>query len=273
MPSPIHFHGVRCVRARPGPGVFLMNALNHSYSWVLSLTIHLMAAAILGWFVGRNLTRPTPDTLTFAAVDITLADTAVTAAAGAAASTETPPVPRPETPNREPEARLPPSPDTRAVETARDTSVVLPLTAAHPFEQSRPDLDTDHKTPFLPDLEMLADPAELESTASAANPGAGDGADTGFGVADIQATARAVIRPVYPISARRRNEEGRVIIEATVLASGRTAACTVVTSSGHTELDRAAEKAIQRARFVAATRRGEPIASRIRLTFIFKLHD
>ena len=59
-----------------------MNALNHSYSWVLSLTIHLMAAAILGWFVGRNLTRPTPDTLTFAAVDITLADTAVAAAAG-----------------------------------------------------------------------------------------------------------------------------------------------------------------------------------------------
>jgi protein TonB len=126
---------------------------------------------------------------------------------------------------------------------------------------------------FFSDRDASTEPAGGGSAARESGPGSGDGASAGLGVGDGRASALASIRPVYPVGARSRGEEGRVVIEATVLANGRAGAWLVVASSGFSDLDRAAENAIRRARFSPATRRRVPVSSRIRLTFIFNLRD
>ncbi len=250
-----------------------MNLPNHTFSWSLSLAIHLAAAVLLGWTAGQAVVRSTPARLTFAAVDIALADTDVSVASGANAAAEQQSVPRPEALPRHAEPRpTPPAPEVTA-ETAPDASVTLPKSDPRPRPPALREASPDEKNPFLSDLDLLAEPAEFEALASAGDPGSGDGTAAGFGAGERQAAARAVIRPVYPVGARRRGEEGRVVIEVTVLTSGRTGDHAVVASSGFAELDRAAENAIRRARFAPATRSGAPVASRIRLTFVFRLRD
>jgi len=251
-----------------------MNTLNHGFAWSLSLAIHLAAAALFGWLAGRALLRATPAEPLLSAIAFTFADTAVPPAAGsAAADDEATPVPRPETLPMHDETRPPPPIPDPAVETAPDAPVAIAAAEPRPPEQDRRVFEEDEKNPFFADLESLADPAEVASAARSGLPGSGEGDNAGFGEADVQAAARALIRPVYPVGARRRGEEGRVVLEVTVLATGRTGDPAILMPSGFAELDRAALNAIRRARFAPATRRGVPVSSRIRLTFIFNLRD
>lgn len=83
--------------------------------------------------------------------------------------------------------------------------------------------------------------------------------------------ARNVIKPLYPQSSRRRGEEGQVAYLAEVSERGRVISATLVESSGHAELDRAAYRAIMAARFDPALRNGRPVAYRIQLPIIFRL--
>jgi len=81
------------------------------------------------------------------------------------------------------------------------------------------------------------------------------------------------IRPTYPVGARRRGEEGTVILDVTVGPDGRAVTVTQVASSGFPDLDRAAERAAAQARFKPGTRDGKPVTSAARLTLIFRLRD
>jgi len=81
------------------------------------------------------------------------------------------------------------------------------------------------------------------------------------------------IRPNYPIGARRRGEEGTVILDVNVAADGHAERVTLVSSSGFPDLDRAAERAAAQALFKPATRDKQPFASTARLTLIFRLRD
>ncbi len=90
-------------------------------------------------------------------------------------------------------------------------------------------------------------------------------------------SAAAVIEglqiPPYPPFSRLRGEDGRVKLQVQIGADGRHSHIKVLSSSGFARLDRAALKALERARFIPATSNGRPTASTKTVVFVFKLKD
>ena len=80
-------------------------------------------------------------------------------------------------------------------------------------------------------------------------------------------------KPAYPVSSRRRGEEGRVLLRVHVNAEGRAAKVEVQESSGHERLDESALAAVSRWRFVPARRGSEPVAAWVRVPIVFSLRD
>lgn len=80
-------------------------------------------------------------------------------------------------------------------------------------------------------------------------------------------------KPAYPVSSRRRGEEGRVMLRVFVDAEGRAAKVEVQESSGHNRLDESAVTAVARWRFVPARRGSEPLAAWVRVPIVFSLRD
>jgi protein TonB len=79
--------------------------------------------------------------------------------------------------------------------------------------------------------------------------------------------------PDYPEIARRRGQQGRVLLEVNVSAEGTPVSVAVAQSSGYPSLDAAALSAVQRWRFVPATRGGNPIAAVAAVPVRFRLAD
>ena len=79
------------------------------------------------------------------------------------------------------------------------------------------------------------------------------------------------MKPLYPLGARQRGEQGTVVLDTTVAPDGHASTVTVASSSGFAELDRAAAKAVERARFNPATENGRAVEARARITIIFRL--
>lgn len=77
--------------------------------------------------------------------------------------------------------------------------------------------------------------------------------------------------PAYPALARRQREEGRVMLRVLVGADGRAERVDIATSSGSERLDRAAQDAVRRWRFVAARRGGEAVAAYVSVPIVFSL--
>ncbi|MCB1824382.1 MAG: energy transducer TonB [Candidatus Competibacteraceae bacterium] len=71
--------------------------------------------------------------------------------------------------------------------------------------------------------------------------------------------------PRYPSLARRRGEEGQVLLQLTVNAAGRVEAVSVARSSGYELLDQAAQRTVARWRFQPP--RAERMVARIPITF------
>lgn len=79
--------------------------------------------------------------------------------------------------------------------------------------------------------------------------------------------------PVYPIAARRRGVEGRVVLRVSVAADGAVEQVAVATSSGYALLDRAAQRAVERWRFVPGRIAGVPVAASVDVPILFRLKD
>ncbi len=77
--------------------------------------------------------------------------------------------------------------------------------------------------------------------------------------------------PYYPDSAKRRGEQGQVLLRVNVTANGRAATVSVVRSSGFGRLDQSAVDAVRGWRFVPATRGGRPIAGIAEVPVNFRL--
>lgn len=103
-------------------------------------------------------------------------------------------------------------------------------------------------------------------SASHAVPGAGD-------AGDLPATFQGFDNkpPRYPPVARRRNEQGRVVLQVTVGADGAVEALSVLVSSGSRLLDDAAMDAVRRWRFNPARRAGIAIVARVEVPILFRL--
>lgn len=90
-------------------------------------------------------------------------------------------------------------------------------------------------------------------------------------VSSPQALGKIV--PAYPRSARRRGHEGEVSVEVAVSESGLVSDASVVSSSGHGELDAAALDAARSANFAPAMEDGAAVPGRLKLRFDFRLQD
>jgi periplasmic protein TonB len=80
-------------------------------------------------------------------------------------------------------------------------------------------------------------------------------------------------RPAYPEGARRRGEQGRVVVRVAVSAEGSPLDVSVASSSGHASLDAAALAAVRRWRFVPAIQGGKPVAAAAEVPVQFRLED
>lgn len=80
-------------------------------------------------------------------------------------------------------------------------------------------------------------------------------------------------KPVYPPEARRRNEQGLVVLDVLITGEGTPQSVTVARSSGHAMLDKAAVEAVRQWRFSPARIGNLPMASRVEVPVRFKLLD
>jgi periplasmic protein TonB len=79
--------------------------------------------------------------------------------------------------------------------------------------------------------------------------------------------------PTYPEIARRRGEQGRVVVRVEVSADGRPMSVSVEQGSGYAPLDEAAVTAVERWHFVPATRDGSPVPAVANVPVRFRLVD
>lgn len=79
--------------------------------------------------------------------------------------------------------------------------------------------------------------------------------------------------PVYPSASRRLGEEGRVVLRVLVESDGLPGEVTIKTSSGFPRLDRAAEDAVRRWKFVPARQGDEAVRAAVLVPIVFNLRD
>lgn len=78
-------------------------------------------------------------------------------------------------------------------------------------------------------------------------------------------------RPAYPLAARRRGDQGTVLIRVLVSADGLAASVGLEKTSGHPSLDEAALSAVKSWRFVPARQGGQAIELPYVVPVVFKL--
>ncbi len=79
------------------------------------------------------------------------------------------------------------------------------------------------------------------------------------------------LAPEYPLLARRRGQEGRVVLRLQVDPDGSASATRVLESSGVDSLDRAARAAVSRWRFTPASRGGRRVSATVDVPVVFRL--
>ncbi len=257
-----------------------MFSADHIVSYTLSAALHLTGLLLLGFYTLHHREEPAtaaPE-LEVTAVALTLTEIA------------------PDVPGAEPDAAQAPAAEISPLPLPDP----VPEMAAQPQLQEKPDF-----TDALPEPEAVPEPKPVPTPVPVAKPvppaaqaapapkpaapapaviepapavsDAGNrenaGAAGSAGHIDAHPSLDRPIRPSYPIGARRRGEEGTVILDAAVGEDGRTTGVTLVSSSGFPDLDRAAVRAVEQARFKPGARDGRPVASFARLTLIFRLRD
>lgn len=80
-------------------------------------------------------------------------------------------------------------------------------------------------------------------------------------------------KPAYPLAARRRGIEGRVLLRVEVAAGGEALQVQVKKGSGHDMLDQAAVEAVRKWHFVPAKRGNTAVAAWVEVPMTFKLDE
>jgi protein TonB len=180
---------------------------------------------------------------------------------------------KPETPDAAAKPAMQPDPAPEL-----DTPVQDAGPAAKPTPQAAPAKASD-PTP-KPQTPVQEAAAEAQPVPPAAQPGITvtlSGTDSpsearAWGNRVIPAKADAVFHnrpPEYPAEAVINGEQGAVVLIIHVSPSGSAAGVDITRSSGYVLLDRAAQEAVMRWRFLPAVRDGEAVASDMRMEFVF----
>ena len=183
------------------------------------------------------------------------------------------PAPAPPPPTPAPQTVTPPSKPSPPIQ---ETELALPLPPVPPrLAPPQPRPSPRHLEIIAPSRSAQAPPIPLSDGPTAPSAQASSAASTGPPFVSPQPVAgmEADRPPDYPDLARRRGEQGRVLLRVDVSMDGRPLAVSVARSSGFGLLDSAAEDAVRTWRFVPATQDGRPVPATAEVPVQFRLED
>ncbi|HYA37881.1 MAG TPA: energy transducer TonB [Candidatus Methylomirabilis sp.] len=153
---------------------------------------------------------------------------------------------------------------------------LAPEPASHPSPRRAPRPKSAVATPRAPASPATA--AKPHAATESAAVGAGDAEPTSaetppFVASRYDVTTLHNPKPPYPLAARRRSQEGRVILQAHVREDGHCSEVQIKQSSGYELLDASALQTVQRWRFVPAMRGGAIVDSWVEIPIVFRLRE
>jgi protein TonB len=245
--------------------------VRHRWAEAFSLAVvgHALALCVAAWLAARELSVSASPLFRKGESSMLFTIVAVEPAPPQAAA-----VPPPEA---QPAPRAPtPAEPAPADATAEELPDAVP--PEPPADDAVLALETHPPEPVPPPAEPVPAPAPSRGEDAVApevapgpaeEPPQGDALEKGVETVEL---STADVRPVYPLSARLRGEEGTVRVLVLIGVSGRAEQVEISQSSGCEALDRAAADAVRKARFFA--RSGFAAGPRrILLTFRFQLVD
>ncbi len=187
--------------------------------------------------------------------------TAPPAAESQSAATEPPSEQLPSLPPDEP----PPTPEPAAAEPSPAAVAERQAVATKP--KAGPPASRRAERPKPPARYSLRPPSQTQDAASEQATAVGVPMLPAHPVAGMESDRP----PVYPEAARRRGQQGRVLLQVNVSASGAPVDVTVAQSSGFASLDDAALRAVEQWRFVPASRGGTAVPAVAEVPVRFRL--
>jgi len=219
---------------------------------LVSLAVHVLLAVGLVSYLEY---APTPDvvaTLDLTSVELSFAEKVEDSAAVA----PVPPAPPPEPPKPESDDK-PPEQKIEKLAAPDPLAPKFPEPKEEMPEIKAPDVPKPSERSKQPEPPKPAPPAVSAAPRQAR--------------IDAPPSPKRTIRPDYPKGARQRGEQGEVTLEIRVDAEGDVSEAKVVVGSGFAELDEAAVRAVQKAKFRPAKSGDRGVASTARLKLEFKL--
>ncbi len=153
-----------------------------------------------------------------------------------------------------------------------DLALPAPAPAFDLPEALPPDTKTARSAPTAshdaPPSKKIASRAGKGAGKSGANQSSGGGAGLGNATAPKPVATRV---PVYPFAAKKRGEQGMVLVRVRVNESGRVVSSTVHRSSGHAQLDEAAVACVWKWSFTPGQSAGRAVQSSAVVRVSFRL--
>lgn len=168
--------------------------------------------------------------------------------------------------------------------------IALPITPLAPEEKpipvlEKPDVNLEGYTAEIivhePVIDLprfdpseTAPDASTETTAAAGNTAGPPAAHAEYVAPRLRTrtgSLAAMIGSCYPAASRRLNEEGRVVAQVLIDATGAAVHWSVVQSSGFPRLDEATACVLGKLEFVAGRRDGQAVAAEAMLPIMFRL--
>lgn len=127
--------------------------------------------------------------------------------------------------------------------------------------------------PVVAAAARMISPASPSTHASGTDAPTGDGAQSENALVEARSDVAGLNnpKPAYPLAARRRGMQGRVLVSAHVRSDGACAEVRLHRSSGHSLLDQSALEAVRHWRFLPARRAGTAIDSWVEVPVSFRL--
>ena len=113
----------------------------------------------------------------------------------------------------------------------------------------------------------------LGGAAESALPATPTGSDTGADAGFVPPAYCRCQSPTYPAEAKRRRQEGTVLLRLRVGERGQVEFVSVKDSSGHASLDTAAVRAVKSWLFEPARKNGTPVGHEVEVPVRFALKD
>lgn len=221
---------------------------------------HLAALGALAHFGMQDTTPPQ-----IAPIQVALIQAEPAAMEQPASAAPAEPVPPPPPEVRPPEPAPPPPPEPKPQPTPKPKPVARKPTPKPVVRETSP--ATDAPTATSAPAEAAPQPAPV-SSASASTRSESTPALT---QARYDAAYLNNPHPAYPMVSRRMREEGQVMLRVLVSAEGLPSRIELRASSGSSRLDRAAQDAVARWRFVPARRGSAAVEAWVLVPIVFKL--